>query len=51
MYVCTVSVNTHQDAIFKKLKSRVKAYFSSLNTLTEDEDRSTGNIGVPPPDF
>jgi len=28
--------------------TKVKAYFSSLTTLTEDEDRSTVYIGVPP---
>jgi len=28
---------------------KVKTYFSSLTTLIEDEDQSTGYIGVPPP--
>jgi len=30
-------------------RSRVKADFSSLTILTEDGDRSTAYIGVPPP--
>jgi len=47
-YFQNISVNVKLQK-YTRIRSKVKTYFSSLTTLTEDEDRRTGFIGVPLP--